>query len=99
MKKNKTRPRVAEILLETYGFAPTKRQLDRRFELWGFRKNSSKKERHTIIGSSAKIKTIGKHGKVVNLTTIRRWEKEIHKAQSQGLALDLDGRKHNLLSC
>jgi len=59
--ENLPRPRVAAILRESYGFAPTKRQFDRRIEEWGFKKNASQKERHTILSSGKNA--VGKHGK------------------------------------
>ncbi|APA14970.1 hypothetical protein sscle_14g097400 [Sclerotinia sclerotiorum 1980 UF-70] len=47
--KNKTLQDVASILMSEFGFYPTRRQLTRKFEEWGLKKNLRKAERKLLL--------------------------------------------------
>ncbi|KAH8601717.1 hypothetical protein B0O99DRAFT_199148 [Bisporella sp. PMI_857] len=79
--ENKTFAQVADILKETHGFRPTKRQFTKRISKWGFHKNASHEVRRAAIqslgSSTAKWReTIELEGKIVSGRTLARWKRE-----------------------
>jgi len=76
IEENKTFRKISTILSRSHGFTPTKRQFDARISRWGFRKNTSKEERHKIVTESKGLQALGTNGKIINQKTRERWEKE-----------------------